>query len=61
MTWPRRDRAYWADYYARKTDELGQQVAHSRAAMGLPPTVEDQAALDRVAREMTRVAGQSAA
>lgn len=42
----------WTDYYARKADELREQVAGSRAAMGLPPTVEDQAALDRVAREL---------
>lgn len=31
---------------------LEQLVARSRAACGLPPMVEDQAALDRVARGM---------
>jgi len=51
----------WAAHYEAKAADLREQVAASRAAMGLPPTVEDQAVLDRVARELTRSAGRTAA
>lgn len=42
----------WRRYYLERADQLAQQVATSREAMGLPPRVEDPVALDRVARSL---------
>ncbi len=49
----------WRRYYLERAEQLAQQVAASREAMGLPVRVEDPVALDRAARGL--ISGGAAA